>query len=92
MGILLKVKKINPLAYKIILAVLFYYVSSLTKIYKECSINFNYPHLLRTTAQDNFINNYIEEKRVYQDELKSQLNKFHVKIYLWSIQGTDLQY
>ena len=78
----------NTLAYKLILAVLFYYVCSLRKIYKESSINFNYSHLLRITAQDNFTNDYIEEKRVYQGEL----NKFHVKIYLLSIQGTDLQY
>ena len=45
-------------------------------INKESSINFNSTHVLRITAEDNFINYYKEEKCVHQDELKSQLNKF----------------
>ena len=34
------------------------------------------PHVLRITVEDNFINDYKEEKCAYQDELKGQLNKF----------------
>ena len=45
-------------------------------INKQSSINFNSTHVLRITVEDNFINEYKEEKRVYQDELKGQLNKF----------------
>ena len=37
---------------------------------------FNSTHILRITAEDNFINDYEEEKRVYQDELKGQLKNF----------------
>ena len=47
-----------------------------TNINNESSINFNSTHVLRTTVQDNFIDDYKEEKYVYQDELKDQLNKF----------------
>ena len=43
---------------------------------KESSINFNSTHVLRITAEDNFINDYKEKKFVYKDELKGQLNKF----------------
>ena len=43
---------------------------------KETSINFNSIHALRIAAEDNFINDYKEEKCVHQDELKGQLNKF----------------
>ena len=45
-------------------------------INKESSINFNSTHVLRITVDDNFINDYKEEKCAYQDELKGQLNKF----------------
>ena len=45
-------------------------------INKESSINFNSTHVLRITVEDNFINDYKEEKCAYQDELKGQLNKF----------------
>ena len=45
-------------------------------INKESSINFNSAHVLRITVEDNFINDYKEERCVYQDELKGQLNKF----------------
>ena len=37
---------------------------------KECSISFNSTHVLCITAEDNIINDYEEENRVYQDELK----------------------
>ena len=53
-------------------------------INKESSINFNSTHVLRLTVEDNFINDYKEEKRAYQDELKCQLNKF------WQTEGVDL--
>ena len=45
-------------------------------INKESSINFNSTHVLRITVEDNFINDYKEEKCAYQNELKGQLNKF----------------
>ena len=45
-------------------------------INKESSINLNSTHVLRITVEDNFINDYKEEKCAYQDELKGQLNKF----------------
>ena len=45
-------------------------------INKESPINFNSTHVWRTAVEDNFINDYKEEKCAYQDELKSQLNKF----------------
>ena len=45
-------------------------------INKESSIYFNSTHVLRITAEDNFINDYKEEKRVYNNKLKGQLNKF----------------
>ena len=45
-------------------------------INKESSINFNSAHVLRITVEDNFINDYKEEKCAYQDELKCQLTKF----------------
>ena len=45
-------------------------------INKESLINFNSTHVLRITVEDNFINDYKEERCVYQDELKGQLNKF----------------
>ena len=45
-------------------------------INKESLINFNSTHVLRITVEDNFINDYKEEKCAYQDELKGQLNKF----------------
>ena len=45
-------------------------------INKESSINFNSAHVLRITVEDNFINDYKEEKCSYQDELKGQLKKF----------------
>ena len=45
-------------------------------INKESSINLNCTHILRMTVEDNFINDYKEEKCAYQDELKGQLNKF----------------
>ena len=53
-------------------------------INKESSINFNSTHVLRLTVEDNFINDYKEEKRAYQDELKCQLNKF------WQTEGVGL--
>ena len=53
-------------------------------INKESSINFNSTHVLRLTVEDNFINDYKEEKCVYQDELKGQLNKF------WETASVDL--
>ena len=57
--------------------VLFYQVFFVDKnINKESSINFNSTHVLRITVEDNFINDYKEERCVYQDELKGQLNKF----------------
>ena len=57
--------------------VLFYQVFFVDKnINKESSINFNSTHVLRITVEDNFINDYKEEKCAYQDELKGQLNKF----------------
>ena len=43
---------------------------------KESSFNFNSTHVLRITVEDNFINNYEEEKCFYQDVLQGQLNKF----------------
>ena len=46
------------------------------KINKKSSINFNSTHVLCITSEDNFINDYKEEKCAYQDELKNQLNKF----------------
>ena len=56
--------------------VLFYQVFLLTKILtKEVQIILT-PHVLRITVEYNFINDYKEEKCVYQDELKGQLNKF----------------
>ena len=45
-------------------------------INKEHSINFNSTHVLHITVEDDFVNDYKEEKFVYQDELKGQLNKF----------------
>ena len=56
--------------------VLFYQVFLLTKVLtKEVQIILT-PHVLRITVEDNFINGYKEEKCVYQDKLKGQLNKF----------------
>ena len=43
---------------------------------KESSINLNSTYVLRIPAEDNFINDYREEKLVYPDELKGQSNKF----------------
>ena len=43
---------------------------------KESSFNFNSTHVLCITVEDNFINNYEEEKCFYQDALQGQLNKF----------------
>ena len=45
-------------------------------INKESSVNFNSTHVLRIAVEDNFINDYKEEKCVHQDELKGQLNRF----------------
>ena len=45
---------------------------------------FNSTHVLRITAEDNFINDYEEEKLFYQDELKGQLKK------LWETEGVRL--
>ena len=45
-------------------------------INKESSINLNSTNVLRITIEDNFINDHKEEKCVYQDKLKGQLNKF----------------
>ena len=45
-------------------------------INKESSIDINSTHVLRITVEDNFINDYKDEKCVYPDELKGQLNKF----------------
>ena len=53
-------------------------------INKKSSINFNSTHVLHITVQENFINEYKEEKCVYQDELKGQLNKF------WEIECVSL--
>ena len=53
-------------------------------INKKSSINFNSTHVLRITVEDNFFNDYKEEKCVYQDELKGQLNKF------WETASVDL--
>ena len=51
---------------------------------KESPINFNSAHVLCIAVEDNFINDYKEEKCVYQNELKGQLNKF------WETEGVDL--
>ena len=56
--------------------VLFYQLFLLTKILTKGVQIILTPHVLRITVEDNFINDYKEEKCVYQDELKGQLDKF----------------
>ena len=56
--------------------VLFYQVFLLKKILTKKVQLVLIPHVLRITVEDNFINDYKEEKCAYQDELKGQLTKF----------------